>query len=268
MDLASLIGLLAAMGMVVWSLWVGTGGQLSVYWDTPSVILVFGGTLFTVLNTQALDKFLAFWKIVRRSFFHGRCSVAKTIEQIVRLGEMARREGVLSLENAMGEIDDQFLKNGVQLVVDGTAAPEIEQIMSAELEALDQRHSQGKNFLDLTAKYAPAYGMIGTLMGLVAMLKNMDDPKKIGPGMAVAILTTFYGAMIANVFCLPMADKLNYRHEEEMLARTVMLKGILALQAGDNPRVIQAKLAVYLATDVRQKIEGGGGGGGGGGRGK
>lgn len=256
MDLATTIGLLAAMGMCVWSLWVGTGGQLSVYWDTPSVILVFGGTIFTLLNTQALDRFLAMFKVFRRSFFPKTQSISRTIEQIVRLGELARREGVLSLENALGEIKDEFLASGIRLVIDGTAAPEIEQILSAELESMDQRHSQGKGILDLTAKYAPAYGMIGTLMGLVAMLNNMDDPKKIGPGMAVAILTTFYGAMIANVLCLPMADKLSYRHEEEMLLRTVMLKGILSLQAGDNPRVTQAKLSVYVPTDVRSKIQG------------
>lgn len=259
MDLATTIGLVAALGMCGWSLWVGTGGQLSVYWDTPSAILVFGGTIFTLLNTQAMDRFLGMFKVMRRSFFPRTQSIAGVIEQIVKLGELARREGVLSLENSLGQIKDEFLASGVRLVIDGTAAPEIEQILSAELESMDQRHSQGKGILDLTAKYAPAYGMIGTLMGLVAMLKNMDDPKKIGPGMAVAILTTFYGAMIANVLCLPMADKLNYRHEEEMLLKTVMLKGILSLQAGDNPRVTQAKLSVYVPTDVRSKIQGPGG---------
>ncbi len=123
-------------------------------------------------------------------------------------------------------------------------------------ESLDQRHSQSKTVLDLVAKYAPAFGMIGTLMGLVAMLRNMDDPKAIGPGMAVAILTTFYGAIIANVLCLPLSDKLSYRNEEEMLLRTVMMKGILSLQAGDNPRITQAKLAVYLPADKRTLING------------
>lgn len=256
MDLASTIGLLSAIGMVVWALWSGTSGQISVYWDTPSAILVLGGTLFTVLCSQALDKFLAFMRVVRRVFLPRNQSIAKTIEQIVRLGELARREGVLSLENALGEVDDPFLANGIRLVIDGTAATEIEQILTAELEALDQRHTQGKGIIEVTAKYAPAYGMIGTLMGLVAMLKNMDDPKKIGPGMAVAILTTFYGAIIANVLCLPLADKLNFRHEEEMLLKTVMLKGILSLQAGDNPRVTQAKLSVFLPINVRDRIEG------------
>jgi len=256
MDIATTIGLLSAIAMVIWSLWTGTGGQLNVYWDTPSAILVVGGTIFVVLSTQALDRFLGMFRVWWRCFFPRAQSIPQTIEQIVRLGELARREGVLSLENALGDVKDEFLANGIRLVIDGTAAPEIEQILTAELESMDQRHNQGKTSLDLIAKYAPAFGMIGTLMGLVAMLKNMDDPKAIGPGMAVAILTTFYGAIIANVFCLPLADKLNYRHEEEMLLRTVMLKGILSLQAGDNPRVTQAKLSVYLPANTRAKIQG------------
>lgn len=251
MDLATAVGLLAALGMVVWSLWAGTNGQVGVYWDTASVILVIGGSFFTVLCTQTPEKFLGIIKVVKRSLFCRRHTIGNVIETIVRLGEIARREGVLALEHELDRISDPFLANGIRLVVDGTAATEIEQILNAEMEALDQRHTQGKTSLDLVAKYAPAYGMIGTLMGLVAMLSNMDDPKKIGPGMAVAILTTFYGAVIANVFCLPLADKLNYRHEEEMLLRTVMLKGILSLQAGDNPRVTQAKLAVYQPIPAR-----------------
>ncbi|GMU22114.1 MAG: motility protein A [Phycisphaerae bacterium] len=256
MDLATCIGMLSAIGMCLWSLWSGTGGNMGVYWDTPSVILVIGGSIFVVLATQPLDRYFNFWRVIMRGFFVKRMAIAEIIEQIVKLGELARREGVLSLENALGNIKDDFLANGLRLVIDGTAAGEIEQILNSELEAMDQRHTQGKSILDLFAKYAPAFGMIGTLMGLVAMLNNMDDPKKIGPGMAVAILTTFYGAIIANVLCLPVSDKLSYRHEEEMLLRTVMLKGILSLQAGDNPRVTQAKLAVYLPVGKRLAING------------
>lgn len=255
MDLATFVGLLAAAGMVVWSLWAGTSGQVGVYWDTASIILVVGGTVFTVLNTQAIERFMSLFRVIKRGFFTNRMSLPETIRLFVTLGEIARREGVLALERALQDVDDEFLANGLRLVIDGTAAGEIEQILQSELEAMDQRHSQGKAMLDLFAKYAPAYGMIGTLMGLVAMLNNMDDPKKIGPGMAVAILTTFYGAIIANVLCLPLADKLNYRHEEEMLLRTVMLKGILSLQAGDNPRVTQAKLAVFLSGDRRKDVD-------------
>lgn len=256
MDLATVIGLIAAIGMTIWSLWTGTGGQIGVYWDTPSAILVFGGTIFVLLTTQATDRFLRLHKVYIRSFRSHSITVSEAIEKLVVLGEQARREGVLSLENALDEIQDDFLRNGVRLVVDGMPAGEIEQILTAEMEAMEQRHGQGKAIIDLAAKYAPAFGMIGTLMGLVAMLRNMDDPKAIGPGMAVAILTTFYGAMIANVLCLPISDKLSFRNEEEMLLRTVMMKGILSLQAGDNPRITQAKLAVYLPSDKRASLSG------------
>jgi chemotaxis protein MotA len=256
MDLATCIGLLAAFGMFFWALWTGSQGQIGAFWDTASALLVIGGAVFVVLMTQALDKYLAFFSVLKRSFFVRRQTIPATIEQIVRLGEIARREGVLSLENTLSELEDEFLVNGIRLVIDGTSATEIEQILTAELEAIDQRHTQGRGILDLFAKYAPAFGMIGTLMGLVAMLMNMDDPKKIGPGMAVAILTTFYGAVIANMICLPLADKLSYRHEEEMLVRTIILKGILSLQAGDNPRITQAKLAVFMPAGARHTLAG------------
>jgi chemotaxis protein MotA len=256
MDLATAIGLLAAAGMLVWTLWSGSQGHLSTFWDAPSAILVGGGSIFVVLSTQALDKFLSLIRVVKRSIFVRRQTVSHTIEQIISLGELARREGVLSLENALGDVEDEFLANGIRLVIDGTAAGEIEQILDAELEALEQRHGQGKAILDTFGKYAPALGMIGTLIGLVAMLQSMDDPSQIGTGMAVALLTTLYGAVIANMVFLPLADKLSYRHEEEMLLRTVMLKGILSLQAGDNPRITQAKLAVFLPVNLREQIRG------------
>jgi chemotaxis protein MotA len=256
MDLATTVGLVAAIGMIVWALWTGTQGHLETYWDTPSVILVLGGTVFVVLITQAVDRYLKMYRVIKRGFFAKNMTISETIEKVVALGELARREGVLSLESRLDDLDDEFLKGGLRLVIDGTAAGEIEQILTSELEALDQRHGQGKGVIDIIAKYAPAFGMIGTLVGLVAMLRNMSDPKAIGPGMATAILTTFYGAVIANVLCLPLSDKLGFRHEEEMLLRTVMLKGILSLQAGDNPRVTQAKLSVYLPVEQRGTVKG------------
>jgi len=254
MDLATTIGLLAGAGMLLWALW--SGGDIGAYWNTPSVVLVGGGSVFVVLTTQALDRFIALFAVLKRSLLVRRQSVARTIEQIIKLGELARREGVLSLENTLDNIEDDFLSNGIRLVIDGTAAGEIEQILDGELDAMDQRHSQGKGILETFGKYAPALGMIGTLVGLVAMLGNLDDPSQIGGGMAVALLTTLYGAVMANMFFLPLADKLSYRHEEEMLLRTVMLKGILSLQAGDNPRVTQAKLSVFLPANLRHTVSG------------
>jgi len=255
MDIATGIGIMAAFGMLLWALWSGSGGQIIVFWDTPSAVLVLGGSIFVVLSTQALEKFLALTRVIKRSLFVRRQNIAFTIEQIVKLGELARREGVLSLENALGDIEDEFLANGIRLVIDGTAAGEIEQILDAELEAMDGRHNQGCGILKKFGTYSPAMGMIGTLIGLVAMLQNMSDPSKIGTGMAVALLTTMYGAILANMLFLPLSDKLGYRHEEEMLLRTVMMKGVLSLQAGDNPRVTQAKLAVFLPANRRADIE-------------
>ena len=254
MDLATGIGLMAALGMLVWTLHSSSNGELGVFLDAPSVILVVGGSMFVVLSSQALEKFLSLLAVLKRSVFVRRHSVSASIKKIVELGELARREGVLSLENALGDVDDEFLANGIRLVIDGTAASEIEQILEAELDAMEQRHLQGKGILDSFGKYSPAMGMIGTLIGLVAMLSNMSDPSQIGTGMAVALLTTMYGAILANMVWLPLADKLAYRHEEEMQLRTVVLKGILSLQAGDNPRVTQAKLAVFLPIGKRGEL--------------
>ncbi len=256
MDLATGIGFLAALGMLFWALFSGSNGQIGVFVDVPSIILVLGGSMFVVLCTQALDKFLSLVGVLKRTLLAKKRSIVAVIEKIISLGELARREGVLSLENALDDVEDDFLANGIRLVIDGTAANEIEQILEAELEAMDGRHMQGKGILDTFGKYAPAMGMIGTLVGLVAMLQNMSDPSQIGKGMAVALLTTLYGAILANMVFLPLADKLAYRHDEEMLLRTVMLKGILSLQAGDNPRVTQAKLAVFLPVKDRDTIEG------------
>ncbi|MHC4443454.1 MAG: motility protein A [Planctomycetota bacterium] len=254
MDLATLIGLCAAAGMLIWTLWNGSDGMLGTFWSPPAAILVLGGTLFVVLTTQAMDKFCTLFRVLKHSFFVRRKPVAKTIEQIVSLSEIARREGVLALENHLEDIDDEFLANGIRLMIDGNAANEIEAVLDAELEAMEARHSQGKGILETFGKYAPALGMIGTLIGLVIMLQHMDDPSNIGSGMAVALLTTMYGAILANVVFLPLADKLTYRHEEEMLLRSVILRGILSLQSGDNPRVTQAKLSVFLPVNRRNEI--------------
>lgn len=254
MDLATLIGQLAAIGMLLWALWVSTGGNLFVYWDMPSAVLVIGGAIFVTMSSVMLGQFLSIFKVIKKTVFAKETPLVDLVKLIVDLGEMARRDGILSLENVAKDIQDPFLANGVRLVVDGTDAADIDSIMNAELEAADARHAKGKQVLDLFAKYAPAFGMIGTLVGLVAMLKNMDDPKKIGPGMAVALLTTLYGAILANMWFLPLADKLNLRNEYELMSQTIIIKGLLALHAGDNPRVIMAKLSVYLPPKEREEL--------------
>ncbi|MFH1418827.1 MAG: MotA/TolQ/ExbB proton channel family protein [Planctomycetota bacterium] len=252
MDLGTIIGLIAAIGLFAWSMISGSGGEvMDTFFDAPSAILVVGGSAFITLLSCRLDRFLALAKITKNAFFNRSTKPTELITQLVSLSDVARREGILSLQNTIAEMKDPFLSNGLQMVVDGTDAETIKQVLDLEVEALEQRHGEGKGVLDLGGKYAPAFGMMGTLVGLVIMLKNMEDPSKIGAGMAVALLTTLYGAVIANVFCLPLADKLTAKHDEEMLALEIAKAGILGLQAGDNPRILEMKLAVFLSPKQR-----------------
>jgi len=254
MDIATIIGLLAGIALVVITILLG--GAVAIFWNVPSFVLVVGGTLAATLINFPLSDVLSVFNTLKNAFIHRVTPPEKLIEKMVHFATVARREGILALESHAAQAEDEFLQRSIQLAIDGTAPELIKDILTTEIAFMEDRHGMGQSILITMGTFAPAFGMIGTLMGLVAMLRNMDDPKAIGPGMAVAILTTFYGAMIANVLCLPLSDKLSYRNEEEMLLRTVMMKGILSLQAGDNPRITQAKLAVYLPADKRTLING------------
>ncbi|MEE8169141.1 MAG: MotA/TolQ/ExbB proton channel family protein [Phycisphaerae bacterium] len=251
MDLATIIGLLGALGLFFWSLYSGSGGELGGFWDVPSMILVVGGAFGITLLSVRLDSFLGTFKVILKAFFVQPQKPGETIKKLVKLAETARREGLLSLQNAVPSLGDPFLVSGIQMVVDGNAADTVKDVLDAELEWLEQRHAEGKAVLEQLGKYAPAMGMIGTLVGLVLMLQNMDDPSKIGPGMAIALLTTMYGAVLANMVFLPLADKLQNKHDQEMMMRSIMQAGIMSLQAGDNPRVLEMKLSVFLAPHDR-----------------
>jgi len=256
MDISTLLGLLFAVGLLFYSLFAGSDGDIvGTFLDVPSVMMVVGGSIFTTMLSCRFEKFLAFATITKNAFFNKGRKPAELIRQVVQLADVARREGILSLQNTITEIPDPFLANGLQMVVDGTDADTVKQVLDMEIESIDQRHSEGRSVPDIMAKYAPAFGMIGTLIGLVVMLKNMDDPTKIGPGMAIALLTTMYGAVVANVFCLPIVDKLTVKHDEEMLYLDVAKAGILGLQAGDNPRMLEMKLAVFLSPKQRATLE-------------
>lgn len=254
MDLATLIGFIASIGLFAWALISGTGGNVGGFWDTPSVVMVIGGGISTTLLSVRLERFLSFAKVLRNAFFSKAKPPEQLIRKLVSLSETARREGILALQSQVEDIDNPFLANGLQMIVDGTDADTVKTLMQYEMDSIDLRHAEGKQVIDLLGKYGPAYGMIGTLVGLVIMLQNMDDPKKIGPGMAVAILTTLYGAICANMVCLPLSDKLNNRHSQEMLSLTIAQAGILGIQSGDNPRVLEMKLAAFLDPKKRAKL--------------
>ncbi len=253
MDVATLIGLIAGSGLIIWA--ILSGSSVRAFLDYPSVAIVIGGSTAAALISFPLGNVFKVLSVVKHALLTKARDPRDLIKELVRYAEIARRDGILSLENSTRDIDDAFLVSGIQMAVDGTDPELIEQIMISELEAIEQRHADGKSLFDNIGKYAPAFGMIGTLIGLVKMLQSMDDPSKIGAGMAVALLTTLYGALIANLIALPIAEKLARRSAEELLIKSIILRGVMAIQSGDNPRVVEQKLKTFLPVSQRTASE-------------
>ena len=249
MDLGILFGFLGTWVLLAWALF--GSGDIRMFIDNNSLILVLGMTSTVLIYSFPVKNLKTLFKVIKRAVFYNSPSIPKLIEDMVSYAEIARRDGILSLENTTKDIDDPFIVRGIQMAVDGTDPELIEQVMNNDLENLADRHDAGKAMLETIGKYAPAFGMIGTLVGLVIMLKHMDDPAMIGPGMAVALLTTMYGAIIANALALPLADRLGRRSAEEVLYRTIIIKGVMAIQSGDNPRIVEQKLRTYLPPNER-----------------
>ncbi len=254
MDIATIIGLLVGTGLILWA--ILQKSTLMGFFDPASVAIVIGGSVSASLISNPLKDFLGVMKVVKNCFLTKSANPKKLIQDLVGYAEIARRDGILSLENTVKDIDDEFVVRGIQMAVDGTDPELIEQIMTSEVDALEERHANGKALLDGVGKYAPAFGMIGTLIGLVCMLQDMDDPSKIGPGMAVALLTTLYGALLANLVALPLSDKLGVRSAEEMLNRAIIIRGVMSIQSGDNPRIVEQKLLTYLPPALRSGRDG------------
>jgi chemotaxis protein MotA len=253
MDLATLIGLIAGFGLVAWSLMAG--GDAMAYVDVPSILIVFGGGTASVLTSFPLGNILTAASVMKKTLLTKTRDPADLIKELVGYAEIARRDGILSLENLTKDIDDNFIVSGIQMAVDGTDPELIEQVMTSELDSIAERHEGGKAIFDAAAKYYPAFGMIGTLIGLIAMLKNMSDPSMIGAGMAVALITTLYGACAANMVFLPLADKLAKRSAEELMLKTIVIRGVMAIQAGDNPRVVEQRLTTFIPYRKRRAEE-------------
>ena len=203
------------------------------------------------MTAVPLARFFKLPKVLSKTLFAKPTDMIETINTLVELAEVARRDGILALENKAGELEDEFLVSGIQMAVDGSDPDAIQSMLETELENLMERHDAGKGLFDNVGRYAPAFGMIGTLIGLVAMLSNMDDPSKIGAGMAAALLTTLYGAMLANMIMLPLADKLAVRSAEEVAAKTLIIQGVMCIQAGDNPRNVYSKLMTFVPPAER-----------------
>ncbi|MGE5552335.1 MAG: motility protein A [Betaproteobacteria bacterium] len=251
MDIASIIGIVAGAVLLLWGMMLGNT-SIKVFWDFPSVLITFGGTLGAMFVQFPLESIKEIPRIVKKVFVVKKQDPAEVIRMMVGFAQKARREGLLALEEEAQNLDDEFLKKGIQLVVDGTDPQLVRNILEVELTFLEERHASGASILTFWAATAPGFGMIGTLIGLIQMLLNLDDPSSLGPGMATALITTFYGATAANWICNPMAQKLKARSSEEILLKEVMIEGILSIQAGENPRIVEEKLKAFLAPGERR----------------
>jgi len=252
MDLGTIIGIVG--GMAVMSMGILLGGSPLIFVHVPSLLIVLGGSLSATLIAYPLGDVLGVARTVRNAFVETVTSPTEVIQTLVAYATKARREGILTLESEVEQAGDPFLAQGVRLAIDGTAPELIRDILITELTYVESRHSTGQGVLAKIGELAPAFGMIGTLIGLVQMLKTLDDPSQIGEGMATALLTTFYGAVLANFLAIPLAAKLKNRTENEILTKEVIIEGILSIQSGDNPRVVEQKLKAFISPKLRDDI--------------
>ena len=251
MDIATGAGLFVGAALLLVSIAIAPGSSFAAFIDVPSGLVVVGGAFAASFIAFPFGTILKSPKVVMKLFFPKVPALKPVIAQMVEFAEVARRDGILALENKLDEVDDPFVKMGVQMAVDGTEAELMESVLRGEIRAVASRHKTGKSVMETLGRYAPAFGMIGTLMGLIIMLGNMDDPEAIGPGMAVALITTLYGAVVSNLFFLPFADKLAYYSKRELEVKEAVVRGILSIQEGDNPRVLEQKLFTMLPAEQR-----------------
>ncbi len=250
MDIATILGFILGSFFIVYA--IAMGGPLRWFLDLPSVLITIGGTICATMIHYPIKKFLNSFKTVVHIFKTKELSPKDITSKIIELANVARKEGLLALEEATEQIDDNFLKKGILLIVDGTDPELVRSILETELAFIEGRHRESQGVFETMANFGPAFGMLGTLIGLIQMLQTMQDPSTIGPAMSVALVTTFYGVLLANFICLPIAGKLKVRSREEILLKEVMLEGLLSIQAGENPRIIEEKLNAFLSPKLNE----------------
>ena len=263
MDLASVIGLVLCGALVVFGI-INSGGGIAAmgnFFDFPSVLITIGGSFSCMLASYQMSDFVGGLKSIKLIFKTPTINTPEMIQKIIELSNVARKEGLLSLEEAASDLDDDFLRKGILLIVDGTDPELVRAIMETELVSVEGRHKAKIGFWDGLGAMGPAWGMIGTLVGLVNMLQAMDDPSALGPNMAVALITTLYGSLLANWVCAPVSSKLKENNGQEVMLKEIMIEGLLSIQAGENPRVIEEKLKSFLAPQDRAAQGDGEGGG-------
>lgn len=253
MDLGSLIGLIGGFACIILAMYT-SGGQVGTYIDAASALLTIGGSYCALLLNYSLKEATVLFSILGKCFRVEEFGESKIVEKLYELAEKARREGILSLEEVIAELEDKFMQSGLRLVVDGTDAEIIRNLMENELNAMNERHARWLKMIDAWSKLAPGFGMLGTVQGLIAMMKNLEDKSRIGPNMAVALITTYYGAMMANFILTPMMGKLAAKDAVESRLREMIIEGVLSIQAGDNPRILLVKLTSYLEPMEKKEL--------------
>jgi chemotaxis protein MotA len=252
MDPSAVVGFLLAVVALVGG-FVLEGGHIGALFQITAAMIVFGGTIGATVLSFPLSDLMAVPRLISVAFFRNPPNPAETIELIVKLAEEARREGLLYLENRLEEIQDSFLRKGIQLVVDGTDPDLVRNILEVEIYSIQERHQAGASVFEAAGGYAPTMGIIGTVMGLVHVLGSIDKPENLGPAIALAFIATLYGVSSANIFWLPVAAKLQNLSKKELLLRNLMLEGVVSLQAGYNPILIRERLTAFLKPEAREE---------------
>jgi len=248
MDIATVIGICISVGAISWAMYEGTQGHLDAFYSSEGLVLVLGGSVAAVLLSMPLRAVLNVLGYVKTWLLGKEVPIHSTITQIIRFAELARREGILALEKEVQQQPDPFLRKGLQLLVDGMGGEVLESTLRIQVQALAERHKSGKKFFELMSKYGPGFGLTATLIGQVAMFRSMgSDSAAIGKALAVALLGTLYGCLLCNVICGPIADKLALRSAEEQFLKELIIAGMMSIQAGDNPRIVEMKLHSFLS---------------------
>lgn len=255
-DILTPIGIFVGSTMIMLGIYWNSGmSGFSTFIDISSVIIVIGGLIGGLLINFNRDEIKMSGKILKAAFFKTDHNLKGLIKLFISLSEKARREGLLALESEIENLDDPFIKKGVYLAIDGIEPEVINDILNAEIAAIQERHDQGRAIIEKAGEYAPAWGMIGTLIGLVLMLNNLQTPETIGPSMAIALLTTFYGMVLANLVFLPLAGKLSNLTEKEIFIKKVIIEGVIGVQSGQNPKILEEKLSAFLSEDELKEEE-------------
>lgn len=256
MEIGSIIGLVLGMIAILGGILIGAEFNVAMaveaFVDYPSVFIVFGGTFGATFIAYPMHQVMKSFKAMGKIFSLPKMNPISAIADIIELANLARREGILALEEKAQAMEDAFLKKGIMLIVDGTDPELVRSILETEMAYIDARHSEGRGVWAFIGGSAPAWGMMGTFIGLILMLLNLDDPEALGPGMATALITSFYGAAIANWIALPVENKLKFFNSEEIVLKEILVEGMLSIQAGENPRIIEEKLKSFLSPVLRE----------------